>query len=283
MDKLRAYMGRVIRVFDREIIFFESKYIKEGFTQIDAFGRRKNNKKLLVVHSYNEELVNTLYKIKEYAEETGKVEAFFVKKSINKPDIDIVFGEYEKTLLPLEKQVHRAVELLSSINSQIDMFRDVRLSFKEKENKGLRVAKTLNMLKKYIKIDSEYGKKKDRTMGYYEIAISDDVIAGKVAPIIRSGITSSIFLLILSIAAGVFLSLYLVKPITMLTNGVKRVSKDLNQRIEMNRKDEYGYLASEFNNMISQIQEYSKGLEQKVEERTADLKKSLDRVNALKT
>lgn len=74
----------------------------------------------------------------------------------------------------------------------------------------------------------------------------------------------------------------IVKPVDKLVRATERIAKgDLSQMVEVDRKDEIGKLAQAFNQMTTslmesrkQIEDYSRNLERKVEERTKELKEA---------
>jgi GAF domain-containing protein/methyl-accepting chemotaxis protein len=85
--------------------------------------------------------------------------------------------------------------------------------------------------------------------------------------------------IILVIATSVFITIIatvvvrsFTRPIISLTKTANSISQgDLSARAEINTTDEIGLLANTFNKMSSQIQELITGLEQRVEQRTAEL------------
>ena len=74
----------------------------------------------------------------------------------------------------------------------------------------------------------------------------------------------------------------IIKPVDKLVGATERIAKgDLSQVVEVDRKDEIGKLAQAFNQMTTslkesrkQIEDYSRNLERKVEERTKELKEA---------
>ena len=82
----------------------------------------------------------------------------------------------------------------------------------------------------------------------------------------------------------------LVNPLQNLLSGVTMVNAgDLTVHVPVKVHDEIGFLATSFNSMVSsireareQLQDYAANLEHKVKERTAELNKTLEQVQALK-
>lgn len=87
-----------------------------------------------------------------------------------------------------------------------------------------------------------------------------------------------------------FFSRALVQPLNSLLSGVNQVNNgDLDVVLPIFVEDEIGYLSRSFNGMVHSIkdskqklQEYAETLEDKVKERTAELQKAFEEVNALK-
>lgn len=86
------------------------------------------------------------------------------------------------------------------------------------------------------------------------------------------------------------LSRTLSEPLKELLSGVKRVEEgELNTIVKIKYQDEIGYLAQSFNKMVDSIkdskqklEDYAENLESKVEERTRELKQTLEQVESLK-
>ncbi len=88
--------------------------------------------------------------------------------------------------------------------------------------------------------------------------------------------------LVLATLASVALARRMVAPIQLLQAGAARVGKgELDYRIDIRTGDEVQALAEEFNHTAAQLQDSQRGLEQKVEERTEELKRSLEEMQAL--
>lgn len=109
------------------------------------------------------------------------------------------------------------------------------------------------------------------------------------------GLKFVIFLIagVLMIIVGfpIFFSRALVTPLNRLLSGVNQVNGgDLDVSLPIFVEDEIGYLSRSFNGMVTSIkdskqklQEYAETLEDKVKERTAELQKAFEEVNALKS
>jgi signal transduction histidine kinase/HAMP domain-containing protein len=95
--------------------------------------------------------------------------------------------------------------------------------------------------------------------------------------------TAALFLIGLAMAltASFFLARRVVHPMRVLREGVERIGTgDLSYRLNLKTGDEIEVLADEFNKMTSQLRESYANLEQKVEDRTRELTKSLEQQTA---
>ncbi len=91
----------------------------------------------------------------------------------------------------------------------------------------------------------------------------------------------ALFGVLLSFLASLLLARRMVRPIRALTEGAGRIgSGDLGHRLEGHTGDEIETLAEQFNRMTGQLRESYANLEQKVEERTRELSKSLEQQTA---
>ncbi|HKA43144.1 MAG TPA: ATP-binding protein [Burkholderiales bacterium] len=83
--------------------------------------------------------------------------------------------------------------------------------------------------------------------------------------------------LILSVLASVYLAGHMVNPIRALQRGAAQIGAGrLDERIEVHTGDELEALSDQFNTMAERLKESYAGLERKVEDRTAELKESLE-------
>ena len=101
------------------------------------------------------------------------------------------------------------------------------------------------------------------------------------ASIVRTGLLLLAGLVISALGA-LALARGMVRPIHTLEEGAQRIGAgDLDQRIEVHTGDELEALANRFNRMSGQLRESYAGLERKVEQRTSELKNSLDQQTAI--
>jgi signal transduction histidine kinase/HAMP domain-containing protein len=94
--------------------------------------------------------------------------------------------------------------------------------------------------------------------------------------------TLSLISVFLSIAAGAVLARRMAIPIQALKAGAVRLaSGEFSEKIEVKTGDEIEVLADEFNHMASELKDLYSALEQKVEDRTRDLAKTISELRAL--
>jgi signal transduction histidine kinase len=85
----------------------------------------------------------------------------------------------------------------------------------------------------------------------------------------------------LSLLASIFLARRMVRPIRLLQQGAAQIGAgNLDQRIAVNTGDELEALGEQFNTMAGELKASYAGLEQKVEERTTELRESLEQQTA---
>lgn len=93
----------------------------------------------------------------------------------------------------------------------------------------------------------------------------------------------SAVIFILAIIISIIASIIITKPILSLSKGAKIIGGgNLTHRIKINSTDEIGTLATSFNEMAAEINDFTDNLEAKVDQRTKELNETLGKVNALK-
>ena len=104
-------------------------------------------------------------------------------------------------------------------------------------------------------------------------------------PLYESFFRTAILLLLglaMAALASILITRRVVSPLNVLRDGAERVgSGDLSHRIELKTGDEMESLANEFNLMSTRLQESYGNLEQKVDQRTLELARSIDELEAL--
>src|SRR5262245_43703436 len=105
------------------------------------------------------------------------------------------------------------------------------------------------------------------------------------APLYASILRTGILLLIglgMAVLASLLIRRRVVRPLTLSQQRAPALcSGDLDYRLTVTTADEFQTLADEFNHMASQLQASYAGLEQKVEERTHELARSVQEMRAL--
>jgi len=105
------------------------------------------------------------------------------------------------------------------------------------------------------------------------------------APLYGSMLPTAILLLLglgLAGLASFLIGRRVVRPVQVLRAGAARIGAGaLNHRLDVQTGDELQTLAEEFNHMAAQLQESYAGLEQKVEERTHELARLVEKLHAL--
>jgi len=105
------------------------------------------------------------------------------------------------------------------------------------------------------------------------------------APLYASIRRTGILLLVglgMAVLASLLIGRRVVRPLALLQHGAARLgSGDLDYRLTVTTADEFQTLADEFNHMASQLQASYAGLEQQVEERTHELARSVQELQAL--
>jgi signal transduction histidine kinase/HAMP domain-containing protein len=105
------------------------------------------------------------------------------------------------------------------------------------------------------------------------------------APLYASMLRTSGLLLVgftMAVLASLFVRRRVVRPLEALRRGVQRIGKgDLNHRLDLNTGDEIEILADEFNDMATHLRDAYTGLEQKVAERTRELRETLEQQVAI--
>jgi len=111
------------------------------------------------------------------------------------------------------------------------------------------------------------------------MVIAEEPLEAALAPV-RATVFRLMGLMIVGVLIALILSGILARrlsgPILSLRSGAERISRgDLASRIEVRTGDEVEALAADFNAMAEQLQEYTTGLERKVEEKTAALREAM--------
>lgn len=105
------------------------------------------------------------------------------------------------------------------------------------------------------------------------------------APLYASVLRTSILLFVglgMAVLASLLIGRRVVRPLAILRRGAARIGQgDLDHRLDVSTGDEFQALAEEFNRMAGQLQASYVDLEHKVEERTRELMRSVQELEAL--
>jgi two-component system NtrC family sensor kinase len=128
---------------------------------------------------------------------------------------------------------------------------------------------------------------KTEMLGVLDVMLSLEEHDAMIAENTRRTILNSLFLLILiSFASGIFIAVLVNRPIKKLNKGIEELGKgNLNYKISLNSKDEFGRMASRFNEMSTklnsayqEIKDWSDNLNLKVQEKSEELKNIYNQV-----
>lgn len=113
----------------------------------------------------------------------------------------------------------------------------------------------------------------EHNLGRLELYLSTQTLEDQFFTDLRNGIIAlSLVILLMFITFWLSLSQLVISPLRKLMSVIDHIaSGDFGKKLEINRKDEFGRLATLFNKMTSEISEMYRVIEQKVVERTAEL------------
>ncbi|MCU7490769.1 MAG: ATP-binding protein [Bacteroidota bacterium] len=126
-----------------------------------------------------------------------------------------------------------------------------------------------------------------KILGVLDVVISmkeaDSIISSNISNVVA---TSILVTLIIAIAIWLFISIVVNRPVKKITKGIEELGKgNLNYKIDVRSQNELGKMAGQFNDMGSkldlaykEIKEWSETLNEKVKEKTEELKKIYDQI-----
>jgi len=104
------------------------------------------------------------------------------------------------------------------------------------------------------------------------IEFPDEVVLKPVSGYVKRMVVIGVFLFVMGVAGTFLLSLNITSPLYQLTAGATAISRgDYSRTMNIHQKDELGQLAKAFNAMLAKIRDSQRELEDKVQERTAQL------------
>lgn len=116
------------------------------------------------------------------------------------------------------------------------------------------------------------GRPIDGTPWFIVVEISEQAVLTHTGRFLRRIIVVDVILFLIGVTGAVVLSRRITRPLHSLTMAASAISGGEYSRIvDVNRRDELGELAGAFNKMVARVGEAQRELEQKVQERTAQL------------
>jgi len=114
------------------------------------------------------------------------------------------------------------------------------------------------------------------------IEFPDDVVLKPVSGFMKRMLIIGAFLFVMGVTAAFVLSRNITSPLHELTAGATAISRgDHSRTVNIQQKDELGKLATAFNAMVEKLRESQRGLERKVQERTAQLEEANRQLESL--
>jgi signal transduction histidine kinase len=111
---------------------------------------------------------------------------------------------------------------------------------------------------------------------------SEDEVLGPAADLQASILAVAALAITLGAIIAIIISRSISVPMALLETATRDMAKgDLNKRIDISRKDEFGRLAESFNEMASELSTLYSGLDDLVKERTRDLETANNKLNVL--
>ncbi|MDO9513505.1 MAG: diguanylate cyclase [Elusimicrobiota bacterium] len=188
-----------------------------------------------------------------------EINAFKFKKNralqINTILADLINKDIKTDFVSSKKQIEQLLRSLSVFSSM--ELRDIKVS--EDKNK-----RNVTVRKQYKPI--YWGK---LLVGYYGFSVNASEIEAAVSKIITKFVYSFYTLIIILISvlvSGLISFKTIIRPIQLLSNGADEFSENLDFRIHLKRKDEFGKFAGAFNKMAAKLQSAQNELMNKLEE-----------------
>jgi len=132
------------------------------------------------------------------------------------------------------------------------------------------------------------------TKAFSTVKVRIGFLQQKNTALFQSYVTYSILVVLVTLIGSIIamillMRIVIIKPLKKVTHGLEQVKKgELNVKIDIRAKDEFGDIAEIFNTMTEDLEksrktleEYSKTLEQKVGERTAQLNSKLNELERM--
>ena len=226
--------------------------------------------------------------IQEILEKIGTTENIININIYRHPDGDIVFSAKRDNLRKKIPSGSPECQLCHEDKGQLTAKGKERWSIYESEGqKVLRLAVPIVNEKGCVSARCHSGRAKARFLGVleadYSMADLDLTLKRQKVFTLTFGI---VFTLFCCVVLCIILWKLIIKPITLLAEGMERVSRgDLDHRIEINTKDEMGMLARTFNEMTRELkiarerlENWAKELEEEVKKKTEEIRRGQEQM-----
>ncbi len=226
--------------------------------------------------------------IQEILEKIGTTENIININIYRHPDGDVVFSAKRDNLRKKIPSGSPECQLCHKDKGQLTAKGRERWSIYESEGqKVLRLAVPIVNEKGCVSARCHSGRAKARFLGVleadYSMADLDLTLKRQKVFTLTFGI---VFTLFCCVVLCIILWKLIIKPITLLAEGMERVSKgDLDHRIEINTKDEMGMLARTFNEMTRELkiarerlENWAKELEEEVKKKTEEIRRGQEQM-----
>ena len=206
-------------------------------------------------------------------------------------------GYFDTLSINVENVIHQVEELAQVCKGEKIYIYQIRKNFNTLKSKSDEILKFADTAKKEF-IGPEINKLVEEIDAVSSVIVKDmdglnehirDEVSAATEDMDRAKIEGTYVVIIITLLAiflamviGFILTRIITKPISAIINSTKLVAKgDFTQKVKVKSHDEIGDLAAYFNKMTEdlnkayqKIKELNTGLEQKVEERTRDLKQT---------
>ena len=114
-----------------------------------------------------------------------------------------------------------------------------------------------------------------REMEEEEIVFAHKEVHSATSTVLRVIVLSALIILIINLVINSFLAKSITVPLRLLLETANELGKgNLNKRIKLSSRDEFGILAKAFNRMADNVKRSNSILKTKIKERTAELEKA---------
>jgi len=156
-------------------------------------------------------------------------------------------------------------------NSQGDVWTDMAKAV-PKPPEGLSSTLALTQYKREGNSVMALGRPIGGTPWFFVVEISEQAVLLPTGRFLRRVIVVDLILFVVGVAGAFALSRSITRPLHSLTEAASAISEgNYSRLVDVNRRDELGELAGAFNTMVARVGKAQQELEQRVQERTAQL------------